>query len=253
MMAPTGSREEGSARARVLGDLVWIGGTAAALFILALHFGLIRRLSEHWVAGRASDLLARLGGDEFVVVCENVTRSADAEDVAARLSDSLSRRFRLKGNELTVSTSTGIALSETSPKRGETAETLLQDADAAMYRAKAQGPGSIAVFDRSMRADRVHRSQVEQQLREALDEGRFRLFYQPILTVADERIVGVEALLRLEDPDRGMVAPAEFVPELEDNGLIVPVGEWALETACAQVKRWHDDYPTIGALRVSVN
>ena len=122
-----------------------------------------------------------------------------------------------------------------------------------MYRAKGQGPGSHAVFDRSMRADRVNRSRVEKKLRAALDEGRFRLLYQPILTVADERIVGVEALLRLEDPDRGMVAPAEFVPELEDNGLIVPVGEWALETACRQVKQWHDDYPTIGALRVSVN
>jgi diguanylate cyclase (GGDEF)-like protein len=349
---------------RVLCDLVWIGGTAAAIFILALHFGLTRRLTERSPVGvearsdaavlllallsmglivfgyrrwrdsvrmheqvaarralydpltglpnrillqehlttalararrsgervavlfldldrfksvndgyghavgdrlliavadrlrdavRGQDLLARLGGDEFVVVCESATQSSDAVAVAERLLGSLSRRFNLKGHELTVSTSIGIAFSETSPKRHQTAETLLQDADAAMYRAKARGPGGHATFDRSMHADRVNRNKAEQRLRVALDEGRFRLLYQPILMVADERIVGVEALLRMEDPGGGTVAPAEFVPELEENGLIVPVGEWVLETACRQVKRWHDDYPSIGSLRVSVN
>jgi diguanylate cyclase (GGDEF)-like protein len=364
VIGPTGGHEQGSARVRVLGDLVWIGGTAAALFILAVHFGLVRRLTERSADGaearsdaavlllallaiglvmfgyrrwrdsvrmheqvaarralydpltglpnrillhehltdalarsrrsservavlfldldqfksvndryghavgdhllgavadrlreavRGQDLLARLGGDEFVVVCQSVAHSAEVEVIADRLSEALSFPFRVKKDELEVSTSIGIAVCETSPKRRETAETLLQDADAAMSRAKAEGPGARAVFDRTMRADRVNRSRAEEQLREALDEGRFRLIYQPILTVADERIVGVEALLRLQDPKRGQVSPAEFVPELEENGLIVPVGEWALETACRQVKRWHDDYPSIGPLRVSVN
>jgi EAL domain-containing protein (putative c-di-GMP-specific phosphodiesterase class I) len=155
---------------------------------------------------------------------------------------------------LKVTTSIGIALSENTGRgRKESAETLLHDADVAMYRAKADAPGTYAMFDRSMKADRVNRDKVEKRLEQALDGNEFRLHYQPIISVDDEQIVGVEALIRWQDPNRGMIQPGEFISQLEDSGLIVPVGEWALEEACRQVKEWTTRYPDIGPLVASVN
>jgi EAL domain-containing protein (putative c-di-GMP-specific phosphodiesterase class I) len=160
----------------------------------------------------------------------------------------------VKNGDLAVTTSIGIALSDNSTRgRKESAETLLHDADAAMYRAKADAPGTYAIFDRSMKADRVNRDKVEKRLEEALDGNEFRLHYQPIINVEDEQIVGVEALIRWQDPSRGMIQPGEFVSQLEDTGLIVPVGEWALQEACLQVKKWNERFPGVGPLRVSVN
>jgi diguanylate cyclase (GGDEF)-like protein len=205
-------------------------------------------------AVRTEDLLARLGGDEFVVVCQEVTYTGEAETIAERLLMALAHPFFVKNEELSVSASVGIAFSENTVKgRKESADTLLHDADAAMYRAKSQGPGRYTIFDRSMKADRVKRGKVEERLRDALENDEFVLHYQPIIDVNDERIVGVEALIRWEDPSRGTIPPLDFVPQLEESGLIVPVGEWALEEACNQVTAWTKNFPAVGPLRVSVN
>ena len=205
-------------------------------------------------AVRGEDLLARLGGDEFVVVCQEVSYTGEAETIAERLLMALGHPFFVKDVELSVSASIGISFSDPLARgRKDSADTLLHDADAAMYRAKAQGPGKYTVFDRSMKADRVNRNKVEQRLREALDNEEFTLHYQPIIDVGEERIVGVEALLRWEDPARATIPPLEFVPQLEESGLIVPVGEWLLEEACRQVSAWSKAYPWLGKLRVSVN
>ena len=206
------------------------------------------------VAVRGEDLLARLGGDEFVVICHEVTYHGEAATIAERILLAMAHPFFVKDAELAISASIGIALSEnTSRGRKESAETLLHDADAAMYRAKSQGPGRYTIFDRSMKADRVNRDKVEQRLREAFERDEFVLHYQPIISVADESIVGMEALLRWQDPQRGIIPPMEFVPELEATGLIVAVGEWALEEACRQVTEWDNTFPKVGPLRVSVN
>jgi EAL domain-containing protein (putative c-di-GMP-specific phosphodiesterase class I) len=122
-----------------------------------------------------------------------------------------------------------------------------------MYRSKSQGPGRYTIFDRSMKADRVNRGKAEERLREALENDEFVLHYQPIIDVSDKRIVGVEALIRWEDPHRGTIPPLDFVPQLESSGLIVPVGEWVLEEACKQVTAWAKAFPSVGPLRVSVN
>jgi diguanylate cyclase (GGDEF)-like protein len=205
-------------------------------------------------AVRTEDLLARLGGDEFVVVCPQVTYTGEAETIAERLLMALAHPFFVKNEELCVSASVGIAFSDnTSKGRKESADTLLHDADAAMYRAKSQGQGRYTIFDRTMKADRVNRDKIEDRLRGAVENDEFVLHYQPIIDVTDERIVGVEALIRWEDPGRGTIPPLDFVPQLEESGLIVPVGEWALEEACRQVTAWTKAFPSVGPLRVSVN
>jgi diguanylate cyclase (GGDEF)-like protein len=205
-------------------------------------------------AVRTEDLLARLGGDEFVVICHDITYHGEAETIAERILDSLSRSFDVKNGLLKVTTSIGIALSENTGRgRKESAETLLHDADVAMYRAKGEAPGTYAIFDRSMKADRVNRDKIEKRLEQALEGNEFRLHYQPIISVEDEHVVGVEALIRWQDPHRGMIQPAEFISQLEDSGLIVPVGEWALEEACRQIKEWSTRYPEVGPLVASVN
>ena len=206
------------------------------------------------VAVRDEDLLARLGGDEFVVICREITYTGEAETIAERLLMAMSHPFYVRNAELAVSASVGIALSDNLSKgRKESAETLLHDADAAMYRAKSQGPGRYTIFDRTMKADRVNRDKVEHRLRDAFENDEFELHYQPIIKVDDKRIVGVEALLRWQDPQRGTIPPLDFVPQLEETGLIVPVGEWALEEACRQVTVWDKKFPQMGPLRVSVN
>ncbi|MBV9412068.1 MAG: EAL domain-containing protein [Acidimicrobiia bacterium] len=225
------------------------------------HFGhaagdhLLTAVAERLRAAvRTEDLLARLGGDEFVVVCPQVTYTGEAETIAERLLMALAHPFFVKNEELGVSASVGIAFSDNSIKgRKESADTLLHDADAAMYRAKSQGPGRYTIFDRTMKADRVTRDKVEDRLRDAVADDEFVLHYQPIIDVSDERIIGVEALLRWEDPSRGTIPPLDFVPQLEESGLIVPVGEWALEEACRQITAWTEAFPSVGPLRVSVN
>ena len=205
-----------------------------------------RRLQE---VVRSGDLLARLGGDEFVMVCEELGAAQEAEAIAERLQLAFSLPFFVTDDlELAVTTSIGIAMADGQA----TPATLLREADAAMYRAKAEGRARSATFDPSMRAALVRKAETERRLRSALDQHEYVLHYQPVVSVTDGEVMGVEALIRWHDPQRGWVAPGEFVPLLEESGLIVPVGTWVLSEACRQARSWCDVRPE-QPLSVAVN
>jgi diguanylate cyclase (GGDEF)-like protein len=195
------------------------------------------------------DVVIRYGGDEFVVLCPEVTNGPAAERVAKRLIRVIETPYESGDELLHVSACIGIALTE---ERCTRPDEVLRDADAAMYQARERGAGAYAMFDRSMR-DAITPSTAERKLREALENGEFKLFYQPIVSLWTKRMVGVEALLRWEDPGRGVVSPDEFVGALEDTGLIVPVGSWVIEEACRQAHRWQVDFPDRPPLSVKVN
>ena len=196
-----------------------------------------------------TDQVVRYGGDEFVLLCPEVTNSVSAERIAQRVLKVIEAPFEMGDDRLRISGSIGIALTE---ERCARPDEVLRDADAAMYQAKHQGPGRYAIFDRSM-SDQITPSTAERRLRQALEQGEFRLYYQPIVSLWTKRLVGVEALLRWNDPRRGMVAPGEFMNALEDTGLIVPIGNWIIEEVCTQSKRWQDAYPDRPALNIKVN
>jgi diguanylate cyclase (GGDEF)-like protein len=211
-----------------------------------LLVGLSARL-EHVVRG--SDTVARLGGDEFVVVCE-VENDAEAFAVAERIADAWERPIPLKtGGEIFVSASIGITISA----RTQSAETMLREADAAMYRAKEGGRGRYELFDEEMRQHAFARLRTESDLRRAVEREQFRVHYQPIFDVAQERLLGVEALLRWDRPGNGIVGPADFIGLTEETGLIAPLGRWVLEQATAQVTDWRGRFPHAADLGVTVN
>jgi diguanylate cyclase (GGDEF)-like protein len=186
-------------------------------------------------AMRPSDTIARFGGDEFVVLCEDIAEARDAVIVAQRIVDATAVPFELEGRDMYVTTSVGVALALDSEA---TPETLLRDADAAMYRAKERGPGRVEVFDEAMRARIMERLDLENGLRRALHNDELRVYYQPEMSLSDSRMVAVEALVRWEHPERGLLEPAAFVPLAEQTGMIVEIGAWVLNEACRQVAAW---------------
>jgi diguanylate cyclase (GGDEF)-like protein/PAS domain S-box-containing protein len=199
---------------------------------------------------RAGDTLARFGGDEFTLVCEHLTSPQDALQVAERMAGALEDAFTIGDRQLFVTASVGIALSDGAARTGD---ALVRDADAAMYRAKALGKNRVELFDAAMRATALDQLRVESGLRRALDEGEFRLLFQPEIDLATEHVVGAEALLRWHSPDRGVVPPLDFIPLAEETGLIVPIGAWVLQEACRQAVTWP---PAVGETRaptVAVN
>jgi diguanylate cyclase (GGDEF)-like protein/PAS domain S-box-containing protein len=199
---------------------------------------------------RAGDTVARLGGDEFAILLNDLAHFDDAIRVADRVLNELKLPFNLDGHEVFTSASIGIALSN---NRYETAEDVLRDADTAMYRAKAEGKARYEVFDMVMHARVVALLQLENDLRRAIERAEFCLHYQPIVTLADGRVRGFEALVRWQHPERGLVRPGEFIPVAEETGLIVPLGRWVLQAACAQMRRWQQLSPAHRDLRLSVN
>jgi diguanylate cyclase (GGDEF)-like protein/PAS domain S-box-containing protein len=199
---------------------------------------------------RPHDLVARFGGDEFVVMCPRIHDGDEALDVAARAQESIRRPISLRGSDLVVTVSVGVALSTVS---GADSTSLLRDADAAMYRAKRDGRDRATLFADAMRAESVARLETESELRRALAGDQLRLFYQPIVNLQTGALTALEALIRWQHPRRGLLSPEEFIPIAEDTGLIVPIGEWALEHACRQLRRWQQDYPHQANLRVAVN
>ena len=195
------------------------------------------------------DLLVRLAGDQFAVLCPNLYDGRHAEQVAERVRQSLVRPFAIDGEELWLTASIGFAVDDD----GESAGSLLRDAEAALERAQAAGTGQHVLLDRSSRAARASRQDLVERLRAALRLGEFRLRYQPLVSTTDGHMVGVEALLRWEDPLRGQVQPDEFIPLLEETGLIVPVGTWVLEEACRQAAAWRRLGSPAEDLTISVN
>ena len=185
---------------------------------------------------RASDTISRIGGDEFSILLPEVVSAEAVAGVARKILDSLAQPFRIEKHDLFVTASVGISCF---PTDGDDAETLLKCADAAMYRAKELGRNQAQLFTASMNERYVRRLALEQHLHHAVEREQLELYYQPVFDRARRRFVSVEALLRWRDPVRGIVAPSEFVGLAEETGMIIPIGAWALRTACKQLREWH--------------
>jgi len=201
---------------------------------------------------RGGDTVARLGGDEFAVLLAGLGVGREATRTAERIIRALDAPFRLGGHDVVTATSIGIAVGGT----GHAAVDLLRDADVALYRAKARGRGRYAVFDATMNARALERLELEADLRRALRRGEFEVYYQPKVDLATGRLAGLEALVRWRHPVRGVVGPGAFIPVAEETGLIQPLGQWVLEEACRQARRWGEAAEAAGggpAVVVSVN
>jgi predicted signal transduction protein with EAL and GGDEF domain len=196
------------------------------------------------------NLVARLGGDEFAILATGMTDTGDALSIAKRVQETLAASLVLNKQELTISASIGVALSSIPHDRPE---ELLRDADIAMYRAKVLGKSRCEVFDKEMHTRVVDRSKLEADLREALKRQEFRLHFQPIVCLSNDRISGFEALLRWQRPGVGLVGPGEFIHVAEETGLILPIGRWLLQESCRQMKLWQVSYPSDPPLTISVN
>ncbi len=198
---------------------------------------------------RPGDTVARLGGDEFTVLLDDIVDVSDATRIADRIQRELNLPFNLSGQEVFTSASIGIALSRSGYEKPD---DLLRDADIAMYRAKALGKQRYEVFDAEMHARAVSQLQLETDLRRALDREEFRIHYQPVLSLANGKVVGFEALVRWQHPQRGTVLPDEFVQAAEETGLIVLIGRVVLREACRQLREWQQQFPH-QELSISVN
>jgi predicted signal transduction protein with EAL and GGDEF domain len=202
---------------------------------------------------RQADTVARLGGDEFVVLLDDLgggldSATAHAGDVGEKIHETLASTYELHGERVTSTPSIGVVLFRGTQ---DDPEELLKQADLALYKAKEAGRNRLRFFDPSLQDDINNRSSLLRDLRLALDEGQMRLYYQPVVDKS-RHVVGVEALVRWAHPKRGLVPPATFIPLAEQTNLILPIGKWVLDTACAQIRTWEDD-PIRSTWTVAVN
>ena len=184
---------------------------------------------------RETDTISRLGGDEFVILLSSITEPSDAMHVAQKVVDAISAPFALGGNEVNIGTSIGIAIY---PDNGEDRQSLIKNADAAMYHAKENGRNNFQFFSPSMNDKAFERLSLENDIRRALKGDEFFLQYQPQLDIRTGKIVGIEALIRWRHPEQGLIPPNSFIPIAEKSGLIIPIGEWVLRAVCAQITAW---------------
>ena len=191
-----------------------------------------------------ADTIARTGGDEFVVVQALIKEPAEATLLAQHIIKTLSEPYDLNDNHVVIGTSIGIAIG---PGDGVSSDTLLRNADLALYQAKGAGRGTLCFFEPVMNLRMQSRRLMELDLRKALPNGEFELYYQPVVNLKMNKISGFEALIRWNHPEKGLVAPVNFIPLAEENGFIVPLGEWIIREACFTAARWPDH------LRVAIN
>lgn len=210
---------------------------------------LLQQVADRLTASvRPYDTVARQGGDEFMIIVPALDRAEEAEQIAQRILQAMEAPFNIAGRNLHVTTSIGISLF---PEDGEGPEPLLRNADAAMYRVKASGRNGYRLHTPAMYTEVFRRLELETNLRQGLERDEFLVYYQPQVNLASNEIIGVEALVRWRRPDGELVPPADFIPVAEESGLIVPLDQWVLRTACAQLQRWRAD--GLPPLRLSVN
>jgi len=197
---------------------------------------------------REQDTVARVGGDEFLILLDGVKDTADAAIAAERIMRAMNASLEVQGHSFSVGCSIGLSMY---PEHGMDGETLIKNADAAMYCAKEAGRGNVRFFTDEMNAQAVERLAMDKNLRLALEREEFFLVYQPQMEIESGKITGFEALIRWQHPEMGLVPPDRFIPVAENNGLILPIGEWVLRTACAQARKWQD--AGLPAVPVAVN
>jgi diguanylate cyclase (GGDEF)-like protein len=205
------------------------------------------RLSESL---RPGDTIARFGGDEFVMLCEDLAAAEESAGIAERVLEVLGRPFTLGSGQHFVSASIGIATAEGAWRDPE---DMIREADAAMYRAKARGRNRFELYDERMRSWATTRLQLENDLRRAIEREEIGVAFQPVISLADGSLVGVEALARWSHPERGDIPPADFIPIAEETGMIIPLGEQILRASCEQAVRWHRAWPGKPNLQIAVN
>ena len=197
---------------------------------------------------RKSDAIARLGGDEFVVVLNSINRDSDISERALEILDIFIEPFRISERELPITASIGISIY---PRDGDAIETLLCNADLAMYHAKELKGNNFQIYSAKMNKSNIDKLDYEISLRQAIDNNEFFLCYQPQFNLLTEKLVAVEALVRWRHPVKGILLPIDFVPLAEETGLIIPIGEWVLREACRQCKSWQ--LKGLTPIRVAVN
>jgi diguanylate cyclase (GGDEF)-like protein/PAS domain S-box-containing protein len=196
------------------------------------------------------DTVARLGGDEFVILLEGLDDVQRPIGIVQRIKKTIEKPFTINETEIVLTVSIGIVIGTS---RYSTAEEVLRDADIAMYHAKNAGRNTFEIFNPSMREQILDRLNLERELRMALYNEEFHLEYQPITDLNSNQLLGFEALIRWQHPERGLVSPRDFIPIAEQSGLIVPIGNWVFKTACSQLSEWDEKFPALGHLTMNVN
>ncbi len=198
----------------------------------------------------SGNTLSRLGGDEFVVLLDGIAEPGDATRIAERVLDVMNQPYQISGHRVLSTASVGVVCSG---PQYTTAEEMLRDADTAMYEAKARGKARAIMFDPAMQQSVQERVELENEMRDAIGTDQFRLVYQPIVSLEDGRLHGVEALVRWHHPTRGLISPVTFIPIAEETHLVLPLSEWILDHACQQFMRWHREHADRCPAYISVN